>query len=60
MFGAVHESGYGPKRTSNCNPAMSACDPKRTLACLFCRDAVHGCRSKFVLDLQGGGSRPGR
>jgi hypothetical protein len=23
---------------------MSAFDPKRTSACLFCRDAVHGCR----------------
>jgi hypothetical protein len=24
MFGAVHESGYGPKRTSQCAQPMSA------------------------------------
>ena len=30
---------------------MSAFDPKRTSTCLFCRDAVHGCCSIFVLDL---------
>src|SRR5215831_11483143 len=39
---------------------MSAFDPKRTSACLFCRDAVHGCRSMFVLDLREGGSRARR
>ena len=34
----------GVKRTSNGRASMSAFDPKRTSAYLFCRDAVHGCR----------------
>jgi hypothetical protein len=42
MFGAVHESGYGPKRTSNCNPAMSACDPKRTFGAYVLESAFGG------------------
>ena len=38
---------------------MSAFDPKRTLAGPLCCVAVHGSRSKIVLDLHEGGSRPG-
>jgi hypothetical protein len=49
----------GVKQTSQIRAVMSAYDPKRTSTCLFCRDAVHGCRSTFVLHSQEGGSRLG-
>jgi hypothetical protein len=32
MFGAVHESGYGPKRTSQCAQPMSAFEGKADIA----------------------------
>jgi hypothetical protein len=50
---------WGVKRTFGSAAAMSANDPKRTSARAFCCDAVHGSRSKIVLDFQEGGSRPG-
>ena len=38
---------------------MSAFDPKRTSARVFCCDAVHSSRPKIVLNFQEGGSPPG-